>query len=284
MSARDVVGDEAVRWDLVANVSLLFDELPLLERPNAAKQAGFTAVEAWWSFPSPRGGQELTAFLDAVERADLSLAGLNLFAGDMAAGERGVLSAPHRRDEFRANLDVVVEVAARTGARGFNALYGQRLPGVEPAEQDRVALENLELAVQRLAEVGGTVLIEPLSRNLNGAYPIETAEQAIDIVDRVREAAGQDNIALLFDTFHLANNGADLPAVIDRYADRIGHVQLADAPGRGAPGTGTVDFSTVMDSLASNGYKGLIAAEYVPGEDTERGLDWVDGQARIRLT
>lgn len=275
---------EDAPWDLVANVSLLFAELPLLDRMKAAKRAGFTAVEAWWSFPTADGGSELAAFLDALERAELSLAGLNLFAGDMAAGERGVLSAPQRRAEFRCNLDTVVEVASRTGAVGFNALYGQRLPGVDPAEQDRVAVQNLELAVQQLAEVGGTVLIEPLSRNLNGAYPIETAAQAVDIVDRVRDAAGLDNIALLFDTFHLTNNGEDLVAVIDRYADRIGHVQLADAPGRGAPGTGSVDFSTVLDSLAQNGYRGLIAAEYMPGQETESTLDWIDGQARIHLS
>jgi hydroxypyruvate isomerase len=270
-------------WQLVANISLLFAELPLLDRIPAAKAAGFAAIEAWWPTPDCRFDEALEDFLQAVEDHQVTLTGLNFFAGDMPGGERGIVSRPDRRREFGENLQAIIKIAQRTGARGFNALYGQRQHGMDPAEQDRVGFENLVLATSELAPVGGTVLIEPLSRGLNGAYPVETAEQAVGIIERVRDATGTDNIGLLFDTFHLSNNGEDLVAVIERYADLIGHVQLADAPGRGAPGTGHVDFTGVFEALAGAEYQHLIACEYVPGGPTLDSLGWVPGMRRVRL-
>jgi hydroxypyruvate isomerase len=144
-------------------------------------------------------------------------------------------------------------------------------------------VENLVFATSELAGVGGTVLVEPLSRGLNGAYPLETAEQAVRVVQRVREITATDNIGLLFDTFHLANNGEDLVAVIQRYGQLIAHVQLADAPGRGAPGTGTVDFDRVLMALANAGYDQLIACEYVPGGETTASLDWISAMPSLGL-
>lgn len=270
-------------WSLVANISLLFAELPLLERIPAAKAAGFDAVEAWWSFPTGGLDDAVEEFLHTIEQNELRLTGLNFFAGDMSAGERGIVSRPDRRDEFAANVDAIVRIARRTGAGGFNALYGQRQPGMDPADQDRVGLENLVLATRELAAVGGTVLIEPLSRGLNGAYPLETAEQAIVLIQRVRKITGTDNIGLLFDTFHLSNNGDDLVSVIDRYATQIAHVQLADAPGRGAPGTGSVNFDAVLAALARAGYDGLIACEYVSGDQTADSLQWISATDQVRL-
>jgi hydroxypyruvate isomerase len=270
-------------WNLVANISLLFAELPLLERIPAAKAAGFEAIEAWWPTPHGRFNEAIEDFLQVVEDNQVRLTGLNFFAGDMAGGERGIVSRPDRRREFEENLRAIAKVAQRTGARGFNALYGQRQPGMDPVEQDRIGFENLVLATRELAPLGATVLIEPLSRGLNGAYPVETAEQAVAIIERVRDATGTDNISLLFDTFHLANNGEDLVAVTERYANMIGHVQLADAPGRGAPGTGHVDFTAVIEALARAGYRRLIACEYVPGGPTLDSLSWVPGMRHVRL-
>lgn len=270
-------------WDLVANVSLLFAELPLLDRVPAAKAAGFDAIEAWWPFTDFRFGTEVEDFLQVIEHNQVKLTGLNFFAGDMPRGERGIVSRPDRRGEFAENLQAIVKVAQRTGARGFNALYGQRQPGMDPAGQDQAGFENLVLATRELAPVDGTVLIEPLSRGLNGAYPLETAEQAVEVIDRVRAATGLDNIGLLFDTFHLSNNGEDLVAVIERYAHLIGHVQVADAPGRGAPGTGVVNFTAVFEALGRAGYDRLIACEYIPGGPTLDSLGWVSRMSHVRL-
>jgi len=279
-----VAGIEDERtWSLVANISLLFAELPLLERIPAAKEAGFDAVEAWWPFPGGTFDHAVEEFLDTIERTGTRLTGLNFFAGDMPGGERGIVSRPDRQDEFAENVEAIVRIAERTGASGFNALYGQRQPGMDPDDQDQVGFDNLVHATRALAPVGGTVLVEPLSRGLNGAYPLETAAQAVDLVDRVRGAAGTDNIGFLFDTFHLANNGEDLVAVIERHASRIAHVQLADAPGRGAPGTGTVDFDAVLAALARVGYDGLVACEYAPGEQTIPSLAWIAASRYVRL-
>jgi hydroxypyruvate isomerase len=263
-------------YALAANVSLLFTEISLLKRFAAASDAGFGSVEAWWPFDVAQpSAADVDRLVDAIAESGSTLTGLNFFAGDMPGGERGIVCRPDRQDEFTANLDVVMDIAIRTGCRSFNALYGQRQPGMASGEQDSVALRNLSNAVRRLSEIGGTVLIEPLSRGLNGAYPIETTAQAATLIERVHTETGLGNIALLFDTFHLANNGEDLSAIVAGYSHLIGHVQVADTPGRGEPGTGRIDFATVIGQLQEADYRGLIACEYVPTVPTLESLSWV---------
>ena len=236
-------------YAVAANISLLFTEVPFLHRPAAAAAAGFEAVECWWPFggPAPEPGA-VDEFLAAIREAGVRLAGMNLYAGDMPAGERGILSDPSRGEEFASSLRISADVARRTGCAGFNALYGQRIAGTDSAEQDRVATENLATAVRVLGDAGGVVLVESLSRGLNGAYPLETAADALEVVHRVREASRRETIGFLFDTFHLANNGEDLVGVIRRHAGDIGHVQLADSPGRGEPGSGILGLSEIRST------------------------------------
>jgi hydroxypyruvate isomerase len=260
------------------NCSILFTDLPLPERPAAAKDAGFDAVEFWWPWPGvpvPSAAQE-DAFCQAVEDAGVQLIGLNLYAGDMPAGERGVLSDPARATEFRDSVDVTVRIAERTGVRAFNALYGQRLPGVAASEQDRVATQNLAYAARKVGAFGGTLLIEPLARGLNGAYPLETAADAIAVIERAR-AAGASNVKLLFDAFHLVSNGDDLERAAREHAADIGHVQIADAPGRGRPGTGGIDFTALFALLDEIGYRGRIALEYL---DADPDFAWMEKHRR----
>lgn len=245
------------------NCSILFSELPLLERPLAARAAGFGAVEFWWPFDRAVPSEtEIDGFCQAIEDAGVRLIGLNFFAGDMPGGERGVLSDPARATEFRDSVAVLVRIAERTGVRNFNALYGQRVEGVAVSEQDRVATQNLVYAAHAVGEFGGTVLIESLARGLNGSYPLETAADAMAVVARVR-GEGTGNVRFLFDTFHLGSNGEDLGKVIETHAADIGHVQIADVPGRGRPGTGGIDFEAVFEALGRHGYAGWIALEYI---------------------
>jgi hydroxypyruvate isomerase len=272
-------------YDLAANVTFLFTEVPLRERFAVAARSGFGAVEMWWPFETASpSDDEVDEIVAAIEKADVRLTGLNFFAGDMAAGERGILSRLDRQAEFAANVDVVARIAQRTGCTGFNALYGQRQAGASESEQDALAVSNLVLAAQRLEPLGGTVLIEPLTRGLNGAYPIESVSAATSVIAAAREGSGAENIALLFDTFHLANNDDDLVAVIREHHDLIGHVQLADAPGRGQPGTGSIDFAAVLGALVEQGYGGGIACEYAPTVPTEFSLGWVTKFPMLRLT
>ncbi|WP_448623747.1 hydroxypyruvate isomerase family protein [Geodermatophilus sp. URMC 64] len=256
------------------NLSILFTELPLLERPAAAREAGFSAVEFWWPFAEAvPADAEIDAFVRSVEDAGVSLIGLNFFAGDMPGGDRGLVSWPKRSAEFRDNVDATVGIGERLGCRAFNALYGNRVEGETPSAQDELAVENLALAGRATARIGGTVLVEPVS----GAprYPLLTAADAVAVIDRVRAETGVANLGLLCDLYHLDVNGDDLDAVIGRFADRVAHVQIADAPGRHEPGTGHIDLDRHLGALAAAGYDGWVALEYKPRTSTAEGLDWL---------
>lgn len=256
-------------FELAANVSLLFAEHEYADRFAAAKVAGFTAVESWWPFPTAAPSTaDVDALCQAVDAAGVRLVGLNFFAGDMAGGERGVLSDPDRRAEFEASLAVVGTVHERTGCPVFNALYGQRKAGVAPAAQDECARNNLLAATEALPP-SATIVLEALTIGENGDYPLTTCAQVADVL-----AAVGPTVALLFDTYHLTSNGEDLLACIDTYGSRIGHVQLADSPGRHEPGTGAIDFTAVLGALSAQGYAGVVAAEYRPTAGTVDGLGW----------
>jgi len=226
------------------NCSILFTELPLLQRPDEVKRAGFDAVEFWWPFSEAvPADADIDAFVAAVENAGVALVGLNFFAGDMAGGDRGLVSWPSRCAEFRDNIDVTIDVGERLGCKAFNALYGNRVTNATPAQQDELGAENLALAAKGAARIGGTVLVEPVSGA--PAYPLLTAADALAVIDR----AGEPNIALLADLYHLAVNGDDVDAVIADHTDRIGHVQIADAPGRNEPGTGALPLLSQLADL-----------------------------------
>jgi hydroxypyruvate isomerase len=260
------------------NVSILFPELPLLERPAAAREAGFDAVESWWPFATAvPPDRDVDRFVRAVEDAGVRLIALNFAAGDMAAGDRGLVSLPARSGEFRDNVDVAVGIGERLGCRAFNAVYGNRVEGATPAGQDVLAVQNLALAGRAAARVGGTVLVEPLS----GAprYPLRTADDALAVVDRVARETGETNLGLLCDLYHLAVNGDDLDRVIGTHAGRIAHVQVADAPGRHEPGTGELDLDRHLGALSAAGYDRWVALEYGPSGAGDR-FAWLPRERR----
>ncbi|OIJ65209.1 TIM barrel protein [Streptomyces mangrovisoli] len=266
------------------NLSILFTELPLLERPAAAAAAGFGAVELWWPWPDtptpPRSA--LDALRTAVEDAGVRLTGLNFYAGQLPGPDRGALSVPGTESaRFRANIEVAAAFAESLECRALNALYGNRVDGVDPAEQDALALENLALAARAANRIGATLLIEALNRPESPRYPLLDAASAVAVADRVNEATGLGNAAFLMDLYHLSMNGEDLPAVIDRYAARTGHVQIADDPGRGAPGTGSLPLEDLLDRLRKAGYDGWTGLEYKPGDrPSAESFDWLPRAAR----
>ncbi len=257
---------QSLRYEV--NCSILFTELPLLERPAAAKAAGFDAVEFWWPFDrAVPADADVDRFVAAVRDAGVALAGLNFYAGDMPGGDRGLVSWPARAAEFRDNVAVTVSIAEQLGCKAFNALYGNRVDGVAPEEQDDLAVQNLGLAATGVAAIGGIVLIEPVS----GAdrYPLLTAAQAIAVIDRVAAETGQRNLGLLADLYHLAVNGDDVDAAIAQFASRAAHVQIADAPGRNEPGTGNLPLQRQLDALQDAGYAGWVGLEYKPSDPTD---------------
>ncbi|TPV50551.1 TIM barrel protein [Pseudarthrobacter phenanthrenivorans] len=254
------------------NCSILLTELPLLERPAAAKAAGFDAVEFWWPFESSvPGDAEITKFQNAIKDAGVQLTGLNFNAGNMPGGDRGLVSWKGRESEFKDNIDVVAGIGGRLGCKAFNALYGNRQDESTPEEQDELAVKNLAAAAEGVARIGGTVLLEPVS----GAprYPLLTAEDALKVIARVKAAGGVGNIKLLADFYHLSVNGDDVESVIENHAKDFGHIQIADNPGRGAPGTGTLPLGEWIARSRELGYEGYIGLEYK--EPQETAFNWV---------
>ncbi|HST65573.1 MAG TPA: TIM barrel protein [Mycobacteriales bacterium] len=254
----------------LVNCSILFTELPLLERPAAARAAGFDGIEFWWPFAGTVPPDAAVAdFVAAVRDAGVQLVSLNLPAGELARDERGLVSWPGRAEEFRAGVEVAVAIGRQLGVRVFNALYGNRLPGADPGEQDALAADNLAHAAGAVAALDATVLLEPLSGA--PAYPLRTAADVIAVLDR----CGLDNLGLLADLYHLAVNGDDVEAVIASSTDRIAHVQVADAPGRHQPGTGTLPIRTWLTALDAAGYAGAVSLEYAPEGPTATTFGWL---------
>jgi len=273
--------DHGLRY--LANCSMLFTERPLLQRAHAAKEAGFDAIEFWWPWPDqPVPGDRLVdAFVAAVRDAGVALVGLNFFAGDLAGPDCGVLSIPDRAAEFRDNVDVTVGIGEQLGASGFNALYGNRVEGVNAGEQDELGREQLGLAADAASRIGATVLVESVSGPK--PYPLRTAADSAAVVRAVREV-GHDNVGFLCDLFHLANNGDDVAAAIAANTDVTAHVQIADCPGRGEPGTGDLDLDGLLGALVAHGYTGWVGLEYKPSTDTETSLDWLPRSRRSATT
>lgn len=258
------------------NCSTLLTERPLLDRPRAAHEHGFSSVEYWWPFdgnPTP-SDEEVDTFIAALEEAEVRLTGLNFWAGDMSRGDRGMISVKGRCADFEQNAQLVAEIGRRTGCREFNALYGLRQDGQTPQAQDEVAVQNLIAAAQAVQPIGGTVLLEPVSGAVG--YPLQTADDALRVIEKVR-AAGAENIALLADFFHLAVNGDNIPALVEKHAAQFGHIQIADAPGRGAPGTGDLPLEEWINRAYQLGYRGGVGLEYKQEEAT--AFEWLSEAA-----
>ncbi|MBT2364225.1 TIM barrel protein [Streptomyces sp. ISL-10] len=270
------------RFDV--NLSILFTELPLLERPAAAAAAGFTAVELWWPWietPTPPQA-ELDALKKALDDAGTQLVGLNFYAGQLPGPDRGALSVPgEESDRFRANIEVAADFAASMGCKALNALYGNRVEGVDPQVQDALALENLVSAARAADRVGAILLVETLNKPESPLYPLVSAPAAIEVVDKVNAATGLGNAKFLLDIYHLSMNGEDVSQVIAAHADKTGHVQIADNPGRGAPGTGSLPLEQLLDELKKAGYEGWVGLEYKAGDrPSAESFDWLPAAAR----
>lgn len=248
-----------------ANLTMLFTEVPFLERFERAAQAGFEAVE--FLFPYANKAAEIRQRLDAH---DLKLVLHNLPAGDWDAGERGIACHPDRVDEFRAGVTRAVEYAQALGVGQLNCLAGKAPNGVSEAALRETFVSNLGHAAAALKRAGLKLLIEPINTfDIPGFYLNRTA-QAVSLLDEV----GADNAFVQYDIYHAQRMEGELAATLQKYLARIGHVQLADNPGRNEPGTGEINYPFLFAHLDRIGYDGWIGCEYKPATTTEAGLDW----------
>ena len=246
-----------------AHLGTLFPELPPLERPAAAAAAGFGEVEAWWP-PAPAADDWIAAVRAAGVRAVL----VNADGGDLAAGERGFCNVPGREDEVLAAVRAAARVVRACGGETVNLLVGRYDPARPRGVQRDAAAEVVRAAGDEARAVGARIVVEHLNA-LDVADPVlATPADAAGFV----RAVGHDAVRVLYDAYHAARAGLDPVAEIDRVAGLIGHVQYADSPGRGAPGTGTVDLRRVVERLEAVGYDGPVGLEFAPGGPTAEAL------------
>ena len=248
-----------------ANLSMLFTELPFLDRFDAAARAGFEAVE--FLFPYAFEAQEIRSRLDAN---NLKLVLHNLPAGDWEAGERGIACHPDRVDEFRAGVARAITYAQALGVGQLNCLAGKAPAGVPDATLRDTLVANLRYAAAALKAAGLRLLVEPINTfDIPGFYVNRTA-QALALLDEV----GADNAFVQYDIYHAQRMEGELAATLQKHLARIGHVQLADNPGRNEPGTGEIHYPFLFAHLDRIGYSGWVGCEYKPASTTEAGLGW----------
>lgn len=239
---------------LAANISTMFTALPTLGRIGAAAHAGFLGVEM--QFPYDYEPLELAA---AAREAGVEFVLINMPAGDFAGGERGIACLPGREIEFQAGIIRAVSYAAALGCPRVNCLAGN-LPE-EGAARD-ILIANLRKAADGFAAEGVTLLLEPLNRVDNPRFVLDGVEDTLALIDE----AGRPNMALQFDLYHSAMAGEDACALLEKHIERTGHIQISDRPGRGAPGSGTLDFARFFQTLEALNYAGWVGCEYFAPE------------------
>lgn len=248
-----------------ANLTMLFNEVPFLERFELAARAGFQAVE--FLFPYAYAAQDIRQRLDAN---GLSLVLHNLPAGDWDAGERGIACHPDRVEEFRAGVATAIRYAKVLGVVQLNCLAGKAPAGVYGDVLRQTLVANLVFAAQALKEADLRLLIEPINIfDIPGFYVSRTA-QALSLLDEVNA----DNAFLQYDIYHAQRMEGELAATIKQHLPRIGHIQLADNPGRNEPGTGEINYPFLFAHLDRLGYAGWVGCEYKPATTTTAGLGW----------
>ncbi len=250
---------------LCANLTMLFNEVPFMERFAAAAQAGFRGVE--YLFPYDYNKQQL---LEALQKNNLVQVLHNLPAGNWAAGERGIGCHPQRTAEFREGVDRAIEYAVALGCTQVNCLAGIRPNHVDPMDARETFIRNLQYAAPKLQEAGIRLLIEPINtRDIPGFF-LNYSAQALDII----KAVGSDNLFLQYDIYHMQIMEGDLARTIESSLRLIPHLQLADNPGRHEPGSGEINFPWLLAHIDRIGYGGWIGCEYKPAGDTVAGLGW----------
>lgn len=249
-----------------ANLSLLFDDPAMERRIERASACGFDAVEIQFPYAT-----EAAAVAEALSRHGLDLVLMNLPAGDWDKGDRGIAALPERRAEFRAAIDRAIDYARRTGCHRINCLAGIPGPTTSAAEAHACLIDNLAHTARRLDDHGMILLIEPINSKDTPGFFLDSTEQAAAIIREV----GAPNLRLQLDLYHRQRMQGDLAAAIETHADIIGHVQIADNPGRHEPGTGEINHPFLFDLLDRLGYDGWVGAEYIPLVTAEDGLGWL---------
>ena len=253
------------------NVTHLFPDLPVTEQLQRVADAGFTAFELL--FPQRINVDELVA---AKERLGLQMA---LFDLDFDAEHpRGYLAHPDAGDLFFAKLDEAIRLARRLGVKRLNALVGLTVPGMSHVEQLDLVARRLRQAAGTVEAEGITLLIEALNTYDNPGYFLRHSADGFAIVD----AVGSPNVKFQYDVYHMQIMEGNLISTIRQNVDKIGHIQIADVPGRHEPGTGEINFENVLRAIADAGYHGYVGLEYRASSPDVDPFAWLPPVARSR--
>ncbi|MBA5638355.1 hydroxypyruvate isomerase [Duganella sp. LX20W] len=250
---------------LAANLTMLFNEVPFLDRFEAAAKAGFEAVE--FLFPYAFEAKDLA---QRLQENKLELVLHNLPAGNWEAGERGIACHPDRVEEFRAGVHTAISYAKQLGVKQLNCLVGIVPPGVSQEAAHRTVVANLTFAAAALKEEGIRLLIEPINTFDIPGFFLSRTSQAASIIGET----GSDNLFIQYDIYHMQRMEGELANTIKANLPLIRHVQLADNPGRNEPGTGEINYRFLFGHLSALGYDGWIGCEYKPRTTTLEGLGW----------
>jgi hydroxypyruvate isomerase len=248
-----------------ANLTMLFNEVPFMDRFEQAAQAGFEAVE--FLFPYDYAAEDIRAKLKGNK---LALVLHNLPAGDWAAGERGIACHPNRVDEFRAGVAKAISYAKVLEVGQLNCLAGKLPDGVSAQQAHGVFVENLRFAAGELKKAGLRLLIEPINTFDIPGFFLSRTDQALAILKEV----GADNLFIQYDIYHAQRMEGEIAATLRDRLPQIGHLQLADNPGRNEPGTGELNYAFLFKHIDAIGYTGWIGCEYKPKAATVDGLGW----------
>ena len=249
-----------------ANLTMLFTEVPFMERFALARSAGFTHVE--YLFPYPFSAHELKAKLDENGLTQILF---NLPSGDWAAGERGIAALPGRSDEFCAGVPKAIEYAKVLGVNRVNCLAGKRAAGYSDEEHWQTLVQNIRFAATELASHGIELVVEPINHFDIPGFVLNRIEQTIQLLDEV----GHPNARVQFDIYHVQREEGEITATFRKHLARIGHIQIADNPGRHQPGTGEINFPFLFRQLDECGYQGWVGLEYVPSHETIASFGWM---------
>jgi hydroxypyruvate isomerase len=250
-----------------ANLSFLFNELPMMQRFGAARAHGFRGVE--YLFPYD---YDVAALAEELRLNDLEQVLFNLPAGDFAAGERGFAVDPKRREEFRDWVEYAARIAPILGCTRINCLVGKAVDGVSDATMWSTLVDNLRHAAARFEPIGVTLLIEPLNGFETPGYFIDTPSRALRLIDEL----GVPNARLQYDCYHAQRVEGNIIQTIRRHAHHIGHIQIADSPGRNEPGTGELAYDRILREIDASGYTGWVGLEYTPSMRTSESFAWIE--------
>jgi hydroxypyruvate isomerase len=245
---------------------MMFTELPFLERLDAAAAAGFKAVECVAPY-----GEPADVIADRLKRLGLTMALFNLPPGDWAAGDRGFGANPARCAEFKDSIATALDYARATSCKTLHLMAGKIAPDADRDEWTGMLVMNIRHAADAVLAEGITLVLEPINTRIDiPDYFYGTTATVLSVIDIV----ARPNVKLLYDIYHMQIMEGDLARTMDRLMPRIGHVQLADNPGRNEPGTGEINYPWLLSRLDALGYEGWVGCEYKPSGDTASSLAW----------